>query len=274
MSEFNFDPAVTAYNGHNALALGRAALLSYDDATKIEATLRTWGFPKRRFLDTKGTQAFVASSEEMILVAFRGTEITRLEDLKTDAKVALVPAVRGRAHHGFVQALSDVWESLVGTLSEFRDRGQPVWVTGHSLGAALATLATAQLEFGWNGKRAIPVRALYAFASPRVGDTVFAGGYDAVLKTRTFRYRNNNDVVTRVPVAGLFLLRYRHVGNLLYFDEAGRLAKNSGMVEQLRDRLRGRLDDLGNPGSDDLKDHAMKRYLEHLEANVDIPIAG
>ena len=88
------------------------------------------------------------------------------------------------------------------------------------------------------------------------------------LRERTYRFRNNNDVVTRVPPPGFIKLRYRHIGTPRYFDAQGRLRPKITKFRQLLDRLRGRLKDLGKLGTDGMKDHAMDRYLENLEKNA------
>ncbi|GJJ14356.1 hypothetical protein Clacol_008620 [Clathrus columnatus] len=85
-------------------------------------------------------------------------------------------------------------------------------VTGHSLGAAYATLTYAELSIkGVNNVNAI-IGDLYAFGSPRVGlgdfavpvrDAVHSGG---ICKGSSWRVVNNNDFVTTVPIIPLLLL--------------------------------------------------------------------
>jgi len=268
MSTFEFHPLTTDYNAVNAIALARAARLAYSPA--VLSSLSEWGFSGSRalFLDRKGTQCYIAGDEELVLMAFAGTRILDLRDLKTKKRINLVPGPRGEIHHGFRDALSHVWEDLISKLRELRHQGQPVWVTGHSAGAALSTVAVAKLNF----EMGLRPQGLYTFGSPRVGDEGFASAFDEALGRHTFRFRNNNDVVTKVPVPGVLFLRYRHVGTLRYFDAEGRLHTDVGamqtMMQTMWDRIAGGLDDLGKPGSSGLKDHAIDRYVELLERNV------
>jgi predicted lipase len=69
---------------------------------------------------------------------------------------------------------------------------------GHSLGAALATLAADRLP---------DVQGLYTFGSPRVGDK----GFQAHFRVKAYRLVNGKDIVPTVPGEGPF----RHVGELI-----------------------------------------------------------
>src|SRR5262249_54451343 len=105
---------------------------------------------------------------------------------------------------------------------------KPVWLTGHSLGAALATLAAARWAAGHR------VQGLYTFGSPRVGNAAFA----ATVPGPCYRFVNNNDVVTRLPPPGLFA-GYRHVGVLKYIRTDGVIVEDPAPEGVARDRLAG-----------------------------------
>ncbi len=268
MGEFtDFDEQASAYHGHNALSLGHAADLAYAEPDKVQSTLDQWGFTETRFLQEKETQGYIASNDHLLLIAFRGTEPTKLKDILTDIQLVLTPGPVGQVHSGFHFALQQVWSELIDHFHGLY-QGQPVWLTGHSLGAALATLATARLIFDPADR--LRIQGLYTYGSPRVGDEVFATQFDRVCKPFTFRFRNNNDVVTRVPVPAIFGPKYRHVGRLCYFDAAGALRFRMSAREMLWDRIRGRLDDLGDPGTDGMKDHFRKAYLKSLKNNLNV----
>ena len=263
MTDFNFVPGAKAFNSTNASAMGHAARLAYQDEQTVKATVEGWGFEVFHFFDESDSEAFVAANTKMVLLSFRGTESP--QDFVTDIKVRMEAGPGGQVHRGFKDGLEEIWVQVRAKVAELQTQyaDAPLWITGHSLGAALATLAAAKFTL----EEQIAIQGIYTFGSPRVGDTTFAEAYDAKLKDITFRFRNNNDVVTRVPVP-LRMFPYQHVGTMRYFDVDGRLVESLSWWRALLDRLRGRIRDLGNPGTDGMKDHAMNRYVELLDKNL------
>ena len=263
-----FDTTTTRYTGENALVLVDCARLAYEEKEVIEqAMTKQWRFKNFKFFNAKSTQAFVAGNDAMIIVAFRGTE-GKWADLKSDAKTIPVDRTFGTVHHGFNDALHEVWgdqatkENIRDYINQFQDDNQSVWFCGHSLGAALATLATAEFVFidgaSFNG--------LYTIGQPRVGDGKFARNFDNACLDRSFRFVNNNDVVTRVPVPGK-IRDYTHVGRELYFDNEGNLWDSISRGEKFWDRLQGIVDDIGEKGLDGLKDHSSDEYVKLVDNN-------
>lgn len=259
---FDFNPITARYDPRNAYWLGRIAALAYDAPDKAGAQFRDWGFDRIRFLDRDDTQGYVLGSSTLVVVAFRGTEPDRLQDWLSDANAAFVTGPWGRVHAGFQKALGLVWEEMGLTIGAFQDRGQALFVTGHSLGAALATLAVAHMRAGPNDK---PVRGLYTFGSPRVGDRTFETAFDADFGPRCYRFVNNNDLVTRVPPRSV---GFSHVGTMLYFDRNGGLQDDPGFWDQFLDSVQGAAQDFGSLGPDSIKDHSMDHgYVPNLQKN-------
>jgi triacylglycerol lipase len=255
----SFQPATALYRGDNAVALSRAARLAYNPAGESDALARQWGFPRRRFIDRRESQCLVMGNPDAVVVAFRGTEPDRLKDWMTDLDIQLVSGPFGQVHNGFLLALSHVWDELNACVGEFQDQGQSLWVTGHSLGAALATLAVARWRVADK-----PVHGLYNFGGPRVGDRAFERTFDQDFGARNFRFVNNADLVTRVP---LRTMGFSHAGTLIYFDSKGRLIADPGIWDAFLNRIHGRIEDLGRMGAAALKQHSIDQYVRLCEKN-------
>ena len=82
-----------------------------------------------------------------------------------------------------------------------------VTVTGHSLGAALATLLAFDMSANTPKNNSAAV-ALYTLASPRVGDLSFMHLFNHVV-ANAYRIHNRLDIVTKTPPP----LLYYHVGD-------------------------------------------------------------
>jgi hypothetical protein len=202
-----FQPDNLDFTPGNAWWLSNAAHLAYYDVEGIERELQRVGLRLVQFFSQDSTQAFLAAADNFAILAFRGTECDQLADLLTDADFFLDPFPRGgEVHQGFLKAINLVWDEINGELEVL---GLPVWYTGHSLGAALATLAAAYRE----------PAALYTFGSPRVGDAEFVQLLDNV---RVYRAVDCSDMAANLPPR----IKYRHVGAQHFITSGGKLLLN------------------------------------------------
>jgi triacylglycerol lipase len=200
-----------AYSRGNALTLAEASRLVYrDDAdSRRRFFAERAGLDEIRFFDRGATQGTLVRGRDFALLVFRGT--LGADDWISDLDCRPVPwQGPGRVHEGFSRQLRAVWAEVREALDAL---DVPVFYAGHSLGAALATLAAA-LRFAEGGA---PPAALYTFGSPRVGTAEFAGAFPASF--RHWRVVNDRDLVAAVPPRRLgdavFGASYRHVGSPL-----------------------------------------------------------
>jgi triacylglycerol lipase len=262
MAALEFNGATTRFDPVNALSLGQVAKLAYADQAEIETQATAWGVRAVFISDTHllrgDTQATLLGDAGKVIVAFRGTQPEMLRDWVSDAEAILVPGPAGLVHKGFQAALGLVHRRVREAVGALQDRGQSLWVTGHSLGAALATLFAARLRF----EEDKPIYGLYTFGQPRTGDRTFARAFDADCRDLTFRFVNNSDVVPRVPPR---VSLYSHVGTFLYFDEHRTLRSDPGFWFRRLDELHSAVDDFRNLRPGPIKDHAMDEYLAGLD---------
>jgi triacylglycerol lipase len=263
MPDFKFDSKQTKWSGNNALACAMASELAYSYGATIAATAKKWGYPQSVFLDRRETQGFVASNSDMILVAFRGTEPKKLLDWMTDADIALTDFLGGKVHAGFLRALENIWDDLTSAIAALQTNSQSVWITGHSLGAALATLAAARFRLQF----AKPVYGIYTYGSPRVGNTEFQMRFNQLCQLTTFRYVNNADAVTRVPLRET---SYRHIGTFVYFNANGAIESDVHWWNQFVDSVTGDVEGFLTGKVAALNDHSMKNYVARCKSNLPI----
>jgi hypothetical protein len=156
------------------------------------------------------------------VIAFRGTEGIKewVIDANFGTKACPFLASAGQTEDGF----TDMYESVaIGTDAgspsltsglpnlQWKQRVETLTVCGHSLGGALATLAT--LDIAVNSTAPFHDPTLYSYASPRTGDVQFATKYNQIV-SNTFRVANDLDIVPQLPlfppyehVLGVFALK-------------------------------------------------------------------
>jgi len=202
------------------------------------------------------------SNADAVLVAFRGTQPGDLKDWITDADAIQAHTEVGPAHLGFWSALQSVWSPLEQAIADHQDRGQSLWFTGHSLGAALATLAVARLRLDLK-----PIHSLYTYGSPRAGSLEFTDRFDGDFGEFTFRYINNSDVVTRVPTREM---GYSHVGTSLTFDAGGAVHADMHFWNKFLERMKGDLNEFLHGKFALFNDHAIQNYVANAEQNLPV----
>ena len=245
MADFDFDPRAATFSLRNARMLGQAAAVSYESPAVCQQWAASQGVAEdfeffssagmSRFSDTQG---FVAQNDQVVLVVFRGTQpdqpVDWLSDFEASHETWGHPV--GKVHKGFYEALRAVWGQPIGGReilpARLLNRGdRTVWITGHSLGGALAELCAAQASFVSH----VPVQGVYTFGQPRAGDETFARTVHAAFGTRCFRFVNNCDIVPRVPFFGM---GFRHYGSEIFFDHQEKEVDGEPCVENLANALR------------------------------------
>ncbi|XP_024521809.1 uncharacterized protein LOC9643578 [Selaginella moellendorffii] len=207
-------------------------------------------FEKICFLESKNTDTQVAVWRDLrgkrLVVAFRGTEQDKWRDLATDLMLAPTGFNPERVadggsddeimvHSGFLTAydsvrhrlLSIIKASITSRNDEAGDAELSKWhiyITGHSLGGALATLLAMDLSKTMFKHKGVNL-SMYNFGSPRVGNRAFADQYNKVIKD-SWRIVNHRDIIPTVPR----LMGYCHVAQAIYLSS---LEKTSELEEDV-----------------------------------------
>ena len=212
-----------------AALMANLSKIAYSDQQACRDQIINLGYGEFAWFDNEGTQAFACrkSNANDIFIVFRGTEPNQMKDILADAKAWRKPArEKGLVHFGFAQAIDKVYDNIVHWINEQKlDGERNITCTGHSLGAALATIMASRLD----------ANELYTFGSPRVGDRRFVKEMNTD-KIKHYRFVNNNDIVTRVPPP----IVYRHHGELVYINHYGNI-RNMTLWQRIKDQWRGRM---------------------------------
>jgi triacylglycerol lipase len=286
----SFEPSTRDCKISNARALMWFSQLAYEThrAPTIEAVSQIWEFTSVvPFIKSKTslngsfeTCGLIGERNGAVILAFAGTDPAVWQNLVTDA--AALPQAGSDIHQGFRLAAAAAQSEIEQAVQLCQRSGKPLFITGHSLGAALTALA-AEMAMGLGS----PPRAVYAFGMPRVGGDRFRTSYDPSLGPLTFRLVHGIDFVARLPPSSN---GFRHVGRLLQcdsgtkFDEGKVLPIGSddppftdefpnGFLRDVSDVLSANILSPGGPGTfgplfrfipPEIRDHLQDSYWKAL----------
>lgn len=192
-----------------ALMLAKLSEIAYDN-TEIKTDLNKLKFNLvKRLGNINGISGYICKCKEYSVLVFQGTDpkeaMTILADLKfwrtRDTKV------------GWATGFYDAYNKLYVEFQEYvADCKQPLYITGHSLGGAIANITA--LKYG----EAI-FEACYTFGAPRVCGRK---GRKLVNGKSIFRVIHENDVVPLLP---LLIFGYIHIGEMLYIGKNNNIYK-------------------------------------------------
>lgn len=183
--------------------------INYDhtiEKAKLEGNLNEFKFKLLKTFDNNDTQAILVDAGSYIILSFRGTEADSIQDIRSDTKANITKCAvsEGNIHTGFRDAFDCVRREVEDEINKAQYSEKPLFITGHSLGGALATVATKYLTHKGG------IAACYTFGSPRVGNDDWVNN----IKTPIHRLVNAADSVSMLPPGDVaisttsFLLRF------------------------------------------------------------------
>jgi triacylglycerol lipase len=180
---------------------------------------------------------FAAQRKNNCYLVFRGTLTVKewVRNFSMKLSPYLLPK-HGNVHEGFLETFNSIRNDIDESLSVLSQRTR-IHVGGHSLGAAISTLALPYIEKKMN----VRICSCYTFGSPRVGDDTFVKAFNSKYENRSFRIANTSDIVTSIPFPAPI---FRKIGGYFSHVEASV--------------------DINVQKEDIEKNHNMNTYLEEL----------
>jgi Lipase (class 3) len=218
-SKMTGDAQLLERNGFDldtAVVLADASAAAYSEAGANDFASRM-GFARVTPFDSENIQGYWCESSNVALLVFRGTN--NIGQWLRDLRVLPAAHEWGWVHLGFARGISAVENDLRGFDEVAASPGKHVWVSGHSLGGALAVLAAARLKI-----KKICAPLLHTYGQPAVGLPDFAQRFDAELPNRLWHVINQSDVVPRVPPL------FRHCGVSKHIVRPGTLEALEGLA--------------------------------------------
>lgn len=196
------DAAVLRKSGlhlDSAVFLASASRAAYGSVQEVKTFAASVKFPQVSSFDLSNVQGFWCADSEVALLAFRGT--SNPGQWLRDARFFPASHPWGHVHIGFRDGVAAVENALL-EFDQVARRARYVWITGHSLGGALAVIAAARMKM----YNFLP--NIYTYGQPAPGLSDFADRFAKELPQNLWRFINQSDIVPRVP-PGPF---YQHTG--------------------------------------------------------------
>lgn len=270
-----------AYSDRAAALMARLSRLAYDfpegnvfplPNAPIPEEFAELGFEKITYFNNKlyDGWAYVVESRDGIVIAFRGTKSARNWDTNIQVDMLHPPGTNPKllVHEGFYKAFhalkadmskTALHETFVPANTPEQDQ-RPIYITGHSLGGALAQIATAVFASD-------RIAACYTFGSPRVGNKYF----DTWVKPPSYRLVNDADLVPQVPVFAPHLLIptfYQHSGDPRFLPTHVQelpFRYEPGFIVRVWQTIRGLIDFARSGTILGIEDHNIGQYESKLE---------
>lgn len=238
-----------------AAFFARCSEYAYLDEIEGKKKFKELGF-KATFIDVNGSQAYWLANKDDLVIACRGTEPTDFRDIAADLKAKPVMSSQNIkfVHSGFKESVDNIWPML-SDLADDYGKTRTVWCTGHSLGAAMATLVAYKLQRSPD----LPnPQALFTFGSPKVGNKDYIKAVEDTGLLH-FRFVNNADIVTTVPP-----WPYKHFGGMYYMNHWGNI-RGVTWKQLIKDRCRGFWKGIKKGEINFFSNHSSTRYADNLE---------
>jgi hypothetical protein len=215
-AEFPRRKTDTAYDPKWAYALSVLSGWSYAEGQDLVDRIQYHGFAGATVTEVSvqnpallivATAYFVLTRDKRVgVLAFRGTEPTSLINWLTDADTTkyVFGQDSGHVHSGFFANVEALWADIVELIDPaLRNGMEELYITGHSLGGAMAVVTAARIfESDGDDRYATwkaAVRGVYTYGQPIVGDEAFKATFEPRFGKFLYRHVYDHDVVPCLP---------------------------------------------------------------------------
>ena len=219
------------WNNQREWVLSNLSHIAYFRKDDVISFMQKLGANNTTFYNNDGAQGFLSTWDDKAILVFRGTQLMehlpkKYEDLNflqktyihilirikfnifklpfvnndfiADIQFCHAPLTKTKGvsvHSGFLAETKKLWKQIIKDIRNLEGK-KPLWVTGHSLGGAMATITAMKY----------PVEAVTTFGEPRVGKKI----QKVISNELHTRYVNGIDIVTKIPPT--FFTYYLHHG--------------------------------------------------------------
>ncbi len=242
-----------AYSDRTAWLMARCSQLAYvefetSQEPQLSGALKELGLDFVRGFSNNATCAYLARNDRFAVLAFRGTT-SDFRTILSDIKIRFYRDKSGaRTSTGFSEAYKLVQQGIADAVDAL-EPSLPLYITGHSLGGALAAIASTRI---------LPsdrIAACYTYGCPRVGDGEFTL---QLWKVPVYRQVHRSDVVPHAPLA----FGYRQAGDFRYIKRNGKMVQDPNTIAFLGSFLFSVVTDFKSI----FLNHRIAGYVEDLQA--------
>lgn len=202
------------------LPLAEMSNLAYSSEEEAKSFFKRLGFDSIASIKSPfhSQCAYIAHGDNVMVIAFRGTD--EKEDWLSNANIYPHRMAEGDLHSGFGNAYGTLQSQILQEVEKTSPKH--IWVTGHSLGGAMALVCAYDLVVFQNRS----INGVITFGQPRIGKKNLAAVLQKKLGDRYVRFVNESDRVPLMP------LSFAHCGLFLRFID-GRVEKSSDYFKKL-----------------------------------------
>jgi len=203
---------------------------------------------------------FLSTANGVQTIAVRGT--ANLQNAMVDLTVSLQPdpVLDIKLHQGFASAARAIYSNM----KPYLNKDQPIHITGHSLGGAIAVILGMYLQ-----KDGYPVAQIITFGQPKVTNVTGAKKFDDLPLIRVVTL---HDIVPLVPPISPLQIKdldiFWHMGKEVILMGNKQYAETSGV----KSALRATKFTTSIPNEQNLNAHKMTTYLGRINGLLESPV--